>query len=81
MSADGITVACQGEDLQEVRICLTKDLQPRELRAGCPARLFARCGDHGKGALGLSAGSAPPAWPRPVIVDIVEGGSPDCRYR
>lgn len=30
MSADSITVACQGQDLQEVRICLTKDLQPRD---------------------------------------------------
>ncbi|WBU60807.1 ribonuclease T2 [Paracoccus albus] len=30
MSADGITVTCRGEDLQEVRICLTKDLEPRD---------------------------------------------------
>lgn len=30
MSADGITVTCRGDDLQEVRICLTKDLQPRD---------------------------------------------------
>lgn len=30
MNADGITVTCRGEDLQEVRICLTKDLQPRD---------------------------------------------------
>ena len=30
MSADGITVACKNDELQEVRICLTKDLQPRD---------------------------------------------------
>ena len=30
MTADGITVTCKGEDLQEVRICLTKDLKPRD---------------------------------------------------
>ena len=29
MSADSITVTCRAEDLQEVRICLTRDLQPR----------------------------------------------------
>ncbi|MFV0410621.1 MAG: ribonuclease T2 family protein [Paracoccus sp. (in: a-proteobacteria)] len=30
MSRDGITVTCTGEDLQEVRICLTRDLKPRD---------------------------------------------------
>ncbi|WBU57165.1 ribonuclease T2 [Paracoccus sediminicola] len=30
MSADGITVTCRSEALQEVRICLTRDLQPRD---------------------------------------------------
>lgn len=39
-SRDGITVACQGEALQEVRICLTKDLKPRDCapdsRRDCP---------------------------------------------
>ncbi|WP_299909725.1 ribonuclease T2 [uncultured Paracoccus sp.] len=29
LTRDGITVTCQGEDLQEVRICLTRDLEPR----------------------------------------------------
>lgn len=27
---DGVTVTCRGEALQEVRICLTRDLQPRD---------------------------------------------------
>lgn len=30
MTPDGITVTCKGDMLQEVRICLTKDLQPRD---------------------------------------------------
>lgn len=30
MSRDGITVACRDRALQEVRICLTKDLEPRD---------------------------------------------------
>lgn len=30
MSADGITITCQRDALQEVRICLTKDLKPRD---------------------------------------------------
>lgn len=30
LTADGITVTCRNEDLQEVRICLTRDLEPRE---------------------------------------------------
>ena len=30
LTRDGITITCQGADLQEVRICLTKDLQPRD---------------------------------------------------
>ena len=29
LTRDGITVTCRGEDLQEVRICLTRDLDPR----------------------------------------------------
>lgn len=29
LSRDAITVTCRGDDLQEVRICLTKDLSPR----------------------------------------------------
>ncbi len=29
MDRRGITVTCRGQDLQEVRICLTRDLQPR----------------------------------------------------
>lgn len=29
LTRDGITVTCSGEALQEVRICLTRDLQPR----------------------------------------------------
>ena len=30
LSRDGITVTCRSEALQEVRICLTRDLQPRD---------------------------------------------------
>lgn len=30
LTRDGITVTCQSEALQEVRICLTRDLEPRE---------------------------------------------------
>lgn len=30
MTRNGITVTCRGRALQEVRICLTKDLQPRD---------------------------------------------------
>ncbi|WBU64505.1 ribonuclease T2 [Paracoccus aerodenitrificans] len=30
LTADGITVTCRNEDLQEIRICLTRDLQPRD---------------------------------------------------
>lgn len=33
MSADGITITCRNADLQEVRICLTKDLKPRDCGA------------------------------------------------
>ncbi len=29
LTRNGITVTCQGRDIQEVRICLTKDLEPR----------------------------------------------------
>ena len=29
ISADGLTVTCKGGMIQEVRICLTKDLNPR----------------------------------------------------
>lgn len=30
LTRDGITVTCQSDALQEVRICLTRDLEPRE---------------------------------------------------
>ncbi len=30
LSPDGITVTCKAEGLQEVRICLTRDLEPRD---------------------------------------------------
>lgn len=30
LTRDAITVTCRGPDLQEVRICLTRDLQPRD---------------------------------------------------
>lgn len=30
LTRDGITVTCKGRDLAEVRICLTRDLQPRD---------------------------------------------------
>ncbi|RJE81847.1 ribonuclease T2 family protein [Paracoccus onubensis] len=30
LTRDGITVTCSGEALQEVRICLTRDLEPRD---------------------------------------------------
>ncbi|MFI0395647.1 ribonuclease T2 family protein [Paracoccus jiaweipingae] len=30
LTRNGITVTCDGPDLQEVRICLTRDLQPRD---------------------------------------------------
>ncbi|AGT07532.1 ribonuclease T2 family protein [Paracoccus aminophilus] len=30
LTRNGITVTCQGGNLQEVRICLTRDLQPRD---------------------------------------------------
>ncbi|MBC9246441.1 ribonuclease T2 [Paracoccus sp. 11-3] len=30
LTRDGITVTCQGEALQEVRICLTRDMEPRD---------------------------------------------------
>ncbi|SDE59009.1 ribonuclease T2 [Paracoccus isoporae] len=30
LTADAITVTCRSEDLQEVRICLTRDLKPRD---------------------------------------------------
>lgn len=40
MEADGITVICRGEALTELRICLTRDLQPRacapDTRRDCP---------------------------------------------
>lgn len=39
LSADGVTVTCRSGMIQEVRICLTKDLEPRrcgvELRRDC----------------------------------------------
>lgn len=40
LTRNGITVTCRGEALQEVRICLTRDLQPRDcapdVRRDCP---------------------------------------------
>lgn len=33
LSRDGITITCRGEDLQEVRICLTRDLKLRDCGA------------------------------------------------
>lgn len=33
LTRNGITVTCRGADLQEVRICLTQDLQPRDCGA------------------------------------------------
>lgn len=40
LGRNGVTVTCQGEALQEVRICLTKDLKPRDCapdtRRDCP---------------------------------------------
>ncbi|MDO5647328.1 ribonuclease T2 [Paracoccus sp. (in: a-proteobacteria)] len=40
MSPDGVTVTCSGDALQEVRICLTRDLHPRDCapdtRRDCP---------------------------------------------
>lgn len=40
LDRDGITVTCQGEALQEVRICLTRELAPRrcaaDIRRDCP---------------------------------------------
>ncbi len=30
LTRDGITITCDGRDLQEVRICLTRDLEPRD---------------------------------------------------
>ena len=33
LSADGVTVTCRGGAIQEVRICLTKDLAPRDCGA------------------------------------------------
>lgn len=39
LGRDGITITCRGGDLQEVRICLTRDLEPRDcapdLRRDC----------------------------------------------
>ncbi len=40
LGRDGITVTCRGKALQEVRICLTRDFQPRDcapdVRRDCP---------------------------------------------
>jgi ribonuclease T2 len=42
LSADGVTVTCRSDRIQEVRICLTRDLEPRECgadtRRDCTAR-------------------------------------------
>ena len=42
MEADGVTVACRGGYIAEVRICLTRDLKPRkcsyEVRRDCSAK-------------------------------------------
>ena len=38
-TADGITVTCKGGLIQEVRICLTKDLEPRD----CSAEVVRDC--------------------------------------
>lgn len=42
MDPDGVTVACRGGYIAEVRICLTRDLEPRrcsaEVRRDCTAR-------------------------------------------
>ena len=44
LTPDGITVSCTGERLDEVRICLTRDLQPRpcapDSRRDCRARML-----------------------------------------
>lgn len=44
LAPDGITVSCTGERLDEVRICLTRDLQPRpcapDSRRDCRARML-----------------------------------------
>lgn len=37
---DGIVIACRGDNLVEVRICLTPDLRPRD----CPRAAQRRCG-------------------------------------
>lgn len=40
LDRDGITITCRGKALQEVRICLTRDLEPRDcapdIRRDCP---------------------------------------------
>lgn len=40
LTREGITVTCRSESLQEVRICMTRDLQPRncapDIRRDCP---------------------------------------------
>lgn len=42
LGPDGVTVTCRGDALQEVRICLTRDLQPRDcgmdIRRDCSRR-------------------------------------------
>lgn len=44
MTRDGITVTCNGERIDEVRICLTRDLEPRpcapDSRRDCRARML-----------------------------------------
>ena len=44
LTPDGITVTCRSQDLQEVRICLTRDLEPRacapDSRRDCRAKML-----------------------------------------
>lgn len=44
LTRDGITVTCDGERLDEVRICLTRDLEPRacapDIHRDCRARML-----------------------------------------
>ena len=44
LTRDGITISCSGERLQEVRICLTRDLEPRDCapdsRRDCRAKML-----------------------------------------
>ena len=46
LTADGVTVTCKGFELQEVRICLTRDLEPRK----CGFDVIRDCG---RGSIGV----------------------------